>query len=92
MEFIGISTIPYDDKDDKEKKFQPKLELISKTIEIEPDIFIFTEISFFNDFEELDPSFFIENNGNFLHDNFEDELVLSNKNSRRTCNFIWLWT
>lgn len=76
MEFIGISNIPYVDKDDKEKKLQPKLELISKTIEIEQDIFIFAEISFSNDFEELDPSFFIKKNDNFLRDNFEDELVL----------------
>lgn len=76
MEFIGISKISYADTKDKEKKLQPKLKLISKTIEIEPNIFIFAEISFFNDFEELDPSFFIEKNDNFLHDNFEDELVL----------------
>jgi 7,8-dihydropterin-6-yl-methyl-4-(beta-D-ribofuranosyl)aminobenzene 5'-phosphate synthase len=76
MEFIGISDIPYVDKDNEEKKLQPKLELISKTIEIEQDIFIFAEISFSNDFEELDPSFFIEKNQNFLHDNFDDELVL----------------
>ena len=76
MEFIGISRISYVDTKDKEKKLQPKLKLISKTIEIEPNIFIFAEISFFNDFEELDPSFFIEKNDNFLHDNFEDELVL----------------
>ncbi len=76
MEFIGISKISYVDTEDKEKKLQPKLKLISKTIEIEPNIFIFAEISFFNDFEELDPSFFIEKNDNFLHDNFEDELVL----------------
>jgi 7,8-dihydropterin-6-yl-methyl-4-(beta-D-ribofuranosyl)aminobenzene 5'-phosphate synthase len=73
MEFIGISKILCEDI---EKKLQPKIELISKTIEIEPDIFIFSEISFLNDFEELDPSFFIEKNGNFLHDRFEDELVL----------------
>jgi 7,8-dihydropterin-6-yl-methyl-4-(beta-D-ribofuranosyl)aminobenzene 5'-phosphate synthase len=76
MEFIGISKISYADTKDKEKKLQPKLKLISKTIEIEPNIFIFAEISFFNDFEELDPSFFIEKNDNFLQDNFEDELVL----------------
>ncbi len=76
MEFIGISKISYADTEDKEKKLQPKFKLISKTIEIEPNIFIFAEISFFNDFEESDPSFFIEKNDNFLHDNFEDELVL----------------
>ena len=60
MEFIGISNIQYDDKEGKEKNLQPKLELISKTMEIEPNIFIFAEISFFNDYEELDPAFFIE--------------------------------
>jgi 7,8-dihydropterin-6-yl-methyl-4-(beta-D-ribofuranosyl)aminobenzene 5'-phosphate synthase len=76
MEFIGISEIPCVYKDNEEKKLQPKLKLISKTIEIEQDIFIFAEISFSNDFEELDPSFFIEKNHNFLHDNFDDELVL----------------
>jgi 7,8-dihydropterin-6-yl-methyl-4-(beta-D-ribofuranosyl)aminobenzene 5'-phosphate synthase len=61
---------------DQKTNDSTKVEFISKTIEIAPNIYIFPEISLKYDFEGIDPSFLICDNGNFLSDNFEDELVL----------------
>ncbi len=81
MQFIGTQK-EYDTKNsylqinDQETKYVSKIKFISKTTEIAPNIFIFPEISLNYDFEEINPSFFIKENGKFSRDNFEDEIVL----------------
>jgi 7,8-dihydropterin-6-yl-methyl-4-(beta-D-ribofuranosyl)aminobenzene 5'-phosphate synthase len=49
---------------------------ITKTIEIAPNIFIFTKILLKHSFEMIDQSFFVKNDGNLIKDNFEDEIAL----------------
>jgi 7,8-dihydropterin-6-yl-methyl-4-(beta-D-ribofuranosyl)aminobenzene 5'-phosphate synthase len=82
MQYIG-TTVNYDTEisnlqinDVPEHKYTSKIEFISKITEIAPNLFIFPEIPLNNDFEEIDPSFFVEKNGNLVPDNFEDELVM----------------
>ena len=62
---------------------ETNIEFISKTTEIAPDIFIFAEISMNNDFEEINPSFYIKRNGKFIKDDFEDVVVLVIKTDHR---------
>ncbi len=81
MEFIGTDEVIKTKRtqvleEDLKNKSEAKIELISKTVEIAPNIFIFSEISLDNDFEEIDPSFYIKDHGKFFKDNFEDEVVL----------------
>ena len=80
MKFIGtceVSKIKDTSvKADKKNISETNIEFISKTTEIAQDIFIFTKISMNNDFEEINPSFYIKDNEKFIKDDFEDEVVL----------------
>jgi len=81
MEFIGTDEVlktklTHVLNDDQKNKSETRVELISKTTEIAPNIFILSEISLNNDFEEINPSFYIKDHGKFFIDNFEDEVVL----------------
>ena len=97
MEFIGTSEVlktkdNNDLKEDQKNKSETKVELISKTTEIATNIFIFSEISLDNDFEEIDPSFYIKDHGKFFKDNFEDEVVLVIKTDQGLMIFIRMCT
>jgi 7,8-dihydropterin-6-yl-methyl-4-(beta-D-ribofuranosyl)aminobenzene 5'-phosphate synthase len=80
MKFIGAeeietknSQINYDNNTSKTVK---NIDFISKTKKITNNIYIFADIPMNNDFEKIDRSFFIKDNGTFVRDNFEDELVM----------------
>ncbi len=59
-----------------DQRLSKRVEFISKTVEIAPNIFIFHNIPMKYDFESLDPSFLIRDNEKYKIDSFDDELVL----------------
>lgn len=72
MRFVGTKI----NETAKKAEVGSKIEYVEKITEIAPDIFIFGEIQMKNDFEDISPSFFVEENGEFSRDNFNDEQVL----------------
>ena len=84
--FIGTNgdriTKKYSINVNDQKTSETRIEFISKIIEITPNIYIFPEISFKYDFEDLNPSFLVLDKDNFIMDSFEDELVLVIKQIR----------
>lgn len=61
---------------ERDCEVESRIELVEKIIEIAPDVFIFGEIRMENDFESISPSFLVEENGELIRDNFDDEQVL----------------
>lgn len=78
MKFIGTETeyqIGADKIDLVDDEISP-MKFVEKTVEIAPDIYIFTDIPMKNSFEKIDPSLFSLNNEKFVGDKFYDEIVL----------------
>jgi len=78
MRFIGTVT-EYQigaDKIDLVDDERSRLKFVGKTMEIAPDIYIFTDIPMKNNFEKIDPSLFSLSNGKFVSDKFHDEIVV----------------
>jgi 7,8-dihydropterin-6-yl-methyl-4-(beta-D-ribofuranosyl)aminobenzene 5'-phosphate synthase len=52
------------------------VKFVKKSIEIAPDIYIFTDIPMLNDFEQLNSSLLCSDDGNIVQDPFNEELVV----------------
>ncbi len=80
LQFIGTEgnyeTKESNIQNDQKNNRTSNIKFISKTVELSPNIFIFTNISLKYDFETIDQSFFIKDNGKLLRDTFEDEIAL----------------
>jgi 7,8-dihydropterin-6-yl-methyl-4-(beta-D-ribofuranosyl)aminobenzene 5'-phosphate synthase len=80
MKFIGTDEIETKNSqinnNDNTNNTVNNIDFISETTKIATDIYLFADIPLNNDFERIDRSFYIKENGTFVRDNFEDELVM----------------
>ncbi|MGI9951821.1 MBL fold metallo-hydrolase [Moorellaceae bacterium AZ2] len=73
LEYIGNGLLP----SDFEKKGIEIIVVEQSLIEIQPNIFIITNFKSTNDFERVEEPFFYEEGGQWIKDDFRDELALA---------------
>jgi len=75
--FIGIPEEYHSEYGDFSLKHTiSSVKFVEKPVEIAPDIYIFTDIPMLNDFEQLSPSLLCLEDGNFVQDTFNEEVVV----------------
>ncbi|UTB31755.1 MAG: MBL fold metallo-hydrolase [Methanobacterium sp. ERen5] len=77
MKFIGTPE-KYHSEDGEISLTHPRspVKFVENPVEIAPNIYIFTDIPMLNDFEQLNPSLLCLDDGNFVQDPFNEELVV----------------
>jgi 7,8-dihydropterin-6-yl-methyl-4-(beta-D-ribofuranosyl)aminobenzene 5'-phosphate synthase len=77
MKFIGTpENYHSEDVDFSLTQSKSSMKFVETPMEIAPDIYIFTDIPMLNDFEQLSSSLLCLEDGNFVQDSFNEELVV----------------
>ena len=77
MKFIGTpAEYHFNSEDVPFTQVKSRFKFVENPMEIAPDVYIFTDIPMLNNFEELNPSLLCLDDGKFVQDPFNDELVM----------------